>query len=100
MRRQGKGSVAKPRAAARERGGKAAADCIDRRRTREYQAALPLYLPLERERPFDSRIRISDTDREYRYTCTKFSTKVSTVTQVVKLDHVRRPILNMLRILY
>jgi hypothetical protein len=44
-------------------------------------------------------IRISDTAREHRYTCTKFSTKVSIVTQVVKLDHVRRPILNMLTIL-
>ena len=48
-------------------------------------------------------IRISDTAREHRYTCTKFSskfsTKVSNVTQVVELDHVRRPILNMLTIL-
>jgi hypothetical protein len=47
-------------------------------------------------------IRISDTAREHRYTCTKFSTKfstkVSTVTQVVKPDHVRRPILNIVRI--
>ena len=47
-------------------------------------------------------IRISETAREYRCTrtSTKFSTKVSIVTQVVKLDRVRRrPILNRLTIL-
>jgi hypothetical protein len=40
MYMQGKGSVVQTRAHARESGGKAAADCIDRCRTLEYQAAL------------------------------------------------------------